>query len=84
MSKSMNPEFSDACFQKFEQRVKEGRSPFPWIHYSFADLFEALVTEVVELGEALKDKNLDEIAGETVDVANCAWFIYQKVKEGRD
>ena len=70
--------FIEECLNKFKvTAIQKNRSFEPWEKYSKAHLLRRLVDETTELLDA---RTKEEVMGECLDVANFAWFIYEKMR----
>ena len=72
--------FIDKCMEKFERRAKENsRTVEPWKIYTDHFLRKRLGEEFKELFDEA-DNGPEAIMSECLDIANFAWFIYEKEK----
>ncbi len=75
--------FINESHSKYLRRAVEKKKPLePWLDHDYRYLLNRLLEEVEELRESLEDNafNPIEIADECKDVANIAWFIYERAK----
>ena len=72
--------FIEECIEKFERRAKENnRTTEPWEIYTDHFLRKRLGEEFKELFDEA-DSGPKAIMSECLDIANFAWFIYEKEK----
>jgi NTP pyrophosphatase (non-canonical NTP hydrolase) len=75
-------DFTVAANDKFERKaIENDRSFTPWNDHELPFLMDRLIEEVTELIDAYKKNDPDNIKDESLDVANFAWFVYEKAQK---
>ena len=66
--------------KKFFKKYKEGLPCDPWAHMSNGEIIARLDEEVQELKEALESGSDKDIQGETLDIANFSWILWERIE----